>query len=140
MISKHNKVKWTVILKEQLTLEWLHGIMGLNSPSRPFRTINHDGLMQTRNSQAMLCVVYTHSITSWKASISKVRMDRSSWKNLSSEQQKKGRGQQNDIAKAIKGIGQGSMNKTQSIFKFSLPRCENRISFIKFWIRKMSDQ
>lgn len=96
--------------------------------------------MQTRNSQAMLCVVYTHSITSWKASISKVRMDRSSWKNLSSEQQKKGRGQQNDIAKAIKGIGQGSMNKTQSIFKFSLPRCENRISFIKFWIRKMSDQ
>lgn len=75
--------------------------------------------MQTRNSLAQAsCSLHTHSITSWRASISKASVDRSSWKSFGSEQQKKGRGQQNDTARTIKGIGQGSMTKTPLIFKF----------------------
>lgn len=44
------------------------------------------------------------------------------------------------LLKTIKGIGQGSMDKKELMFKFPLPGCENHISFIKFWIRKMSKQ
>lgn len=76
--------------------------------------------MQTRNSLAQaFCSLHTlHHQLEGRASTSKARVDRSSWKRFGSEQQKKERGQQNDTARTIKGIGQGSMNKTQLIFKF----------------------
>lgn len=83
--SKLTNVKCTAIWKKRLLLDRMCGTVGLSPSSRACRTINHDGLMQTRNSQARALWVCTRSIPSWKASHFKDRVDSSNWKSLSSE-------------------------------------------------------
>lgn len=54
--------------EKRLILERMCGTVGLSPSSRACRTINHNGLMQTRNSQAWPVWVYTRAFPSWKAS------------------------------------------------------------------------
>lgn len=96
----------------------------LNPPSRAFRTINHDGLTQTRNSQRSGFLQLTDTpFTAGKLAFQKPR-----WIVLVEKPQFW-------TAKERRAGRQQHEYRIIDI-KFFLAQCENQISFIKFCIRR----